>query len=216
MSGDHMVDYLPAIYRGEDFTYRYLSIYNTMFQDMEAAIDDLPRLLDLNSAPPEMLAFLARWLCVDPEEGGGPQSPAAARARGVREHVHPGGVAAPQSASRGSARGLSSILPWTPTTRGAKTLRCTRRLYGDDPYRFFLLLPNDTFSDQRELERFLDRMRELTPAGTTLELVLLKPCVQLDWHTYLGINSQISGYIPAAHQRKSDHPLRHDDRRSGP
>ena len=45
-------------------------------------------------------------------------------------------------------------------------------------------------------------MRELTPAGTTLELVLLKPCVQLDWHTYLGINSQISGYIPAAINEK--------------
>ena len=57
MAGDHMVDYLPAIYREQDFTCRYLSIFNTMFQDMEAAIDELPRLLDAGSAPPEMLEF---------------------------------------------------------------------------------------------------------------------------------------------------------------
>ena len=37
----------------------------------------------------------------------------------------------------------------------------------------------------------------MIPAGTELELVLLKPCVQLDWHTYLGINSRIGSYIPA-------------------
>ena len=40
-------------------------------------------------------------------------------------------------------------------------------------------------------------MGELIPAECTLELVLLKPCVQLDWHTYLGINARIGGYVPA-------------------
>jgi len=45
-------------------------------------------------------------------------------------------------------------------------------------------------------------MRELIPAETTLELVLLKPCVQLDWHTYLGINSQIGSYVQAAIDEK--------------
>ena len=27
--------------------------------------------------------------------------------------------------------------------------------------------------------------------------MLLKPCVQLDWHTYLGINSRIGEYVTA-------------------
>ena len=25
-----------------------------------------------------------------------------------------------------------------------------------------------------------------------------KPCVQLVWHTYMGINAQVGGYVPAA------------------
>ena len=61
----------------------------------------------------------------------------------------------------------------------------------------FVLLPQDTFSTQQEMEHFLRSMEELIPAETELELVLLKPCVQLDWHTYLGINSRIEGYVPA-------------------
>ena len=48
------------------------------------------------------------------------------------------------------------------------------------------------------MERFLEKMRELIPAETELELVLLKPSIQLDWHTYLGINSRIGSYVPAA------------------
>ena len=64
-----MVDYLPAIYQGQDFTYRYLSIFNSMFQDMESAIDSLPRLFDLESAPPELLEYLVNWVCIDPQQG---------------------------------------------------------------------------------------------------------------------------------------------------
>ena len=60
MEGDHMVDYLPAIYQGQDFTYRYLSIFNTLLMGMEADIEALPRQLDPGSASDGMVDFLAR------------------------------------------------------------------------------------------------------------------------------------------------------------
>ena len=44
---------------------------------------------------------------------------------------------------------------------------------------------------------FLVRMQGLIPAGMSLELVLLKQCVQLDWHTYLGINLARGQHVPA-------------------
>ena len=72
-----------------------------------------------------------------------------------------------------------------------------RRLYGEDPYRFFVLLPEDTFAGQREREQFQRDMEEVIPAGMTMQMIQLKPCVQLDWHTYLGINARIGGYVPA-------------------
>jgi len=199
MSGDHMVDYLPAIYQEQDFTYRFLSIFNSMFQDMEDVIDCLPRLLDLDSAPPDMLALLARWLCVDPwdiqEEG------LRERLRHILEEYE---TMYTVEGVRASARRLTgreariiehfSVDPNAPDCRNPELYR---RLYGEDPYRFFLLLEEDTFEDRDSMERFLDRMEDRIPAGTELELVLLKNRVQLDWHTYLGINSRVGGYIPA-------------------
>lgn len=50
MNADHMVDYLPAIYQGQDFTRRFLSIFNSMYADMERRIDSLPALLDYERA----------------------------------------------------------------------------------------------------------------------------------------------------------------------
>lgn len=199
MSGDHMVDYLPAIYQGEDFTYRFLSIFNSMFQDMEAEIDALPRLLDLDSAPRPMLDYLAGWLCVDRAEEGEDlrtllkhileDYEALYTVRGIRASVR-----------RLTGREPRIIEHFTvdPNDPECRNPALYRRLYGEDPYRFFLLLEEDTFASRDSMERFLDRMEDLIPAGTELELVLLKNCVQLDWHTYLGINSRVGDYRQAA------------------
>lgn len=197
-SGDHMVDYLPAIYRDQDFTFRFLSIFNSLFQDMERSIDDLPREFTPESAMPEMLGLLAQWLCVRRAV-----DPAHVRSR---LHELPTGYESMYTAESicKTAALLAGREPWLIehfnvdfNDRECNNPELYRKLYGDDPYRFFLLFPQDTFSSQEEIERFLDWMRDEIPAETELELVLLKPCVQLDWHTYLGINSRIGSFIPA-------------------
>lgn len=199
MEGDHMVDYLPAIYRGQDFTYRYLSIFNSLFQDLEAGLDALPRQLDPASAGDGMAEFLARWLCMEPEKGEENLRDRLPRVLDEYETMYT------VEGVRQTARRLTGQNPWIieyftvdPNDPACRNPALYRRLYGENPYRFFLLLPQGTFARQQEMERFLDRMSQLIPAETEMELVLLKPCIQLDWHTYLGINSRIGDYIPAA------------------
>ena len=199
MEGDHMTDYLPAVYRGQDFTYRYLSIFNTLFQEMEAGIEALPRQLDPASASDGMAAFLARWLCMEPEKG---EEALRSRLPLVLDEYE---AMYTVEGVRRSAQRLTGRKPWIiehfavdPNDPACHNPALYRRLYGEDPYRFFLLLPQGAFAKQQEMERFLERMRQLIPAESEMELVLLKPCIQLDWHTYLGINSRIGDYIPAA------------------
>lgn len=199
MGGDHMVDYLPSIYQGEDFTYRYLSIYNSLFQDMEREIDRIPRRLDIGSADEDMLSFLAHWLCVRPE---GDADQLRTNLSGILDDWE---TMYTVEGIRRSARRLAGREPYVvepfsvdPNDPQCRNPALYRQLYGEAPYRFFLLFPRDTFATQREMERFLDRMGDRIPAGTELELVLLKPGVQLDCHTYLGINSQIESYVPAS------------------
>ncbi len=199
MEGDHMVDYLPAIYQGQDFTYRYLSIFNTLLMGMEADIEALPRQLDPGSASDGMVDFLARWLCMEPEKG---EEDLRARLPRILDEYE---TMYTVEGVRRTAWRLTGRKPWIiehfavdPNSPACRNPALYRRLYGEDPYRFFLLLPQGTFEKQQDMEHFLERMSQLLPAETEMELVLLKPCIQLDWHTYLGINSRIGDYIPAA------------------
>ena len=195
---DHMVDYLPAIYQKQDFTYRYLSIFTAMFQDLEENIELARRQLDPAAADPEMLQYLAHWLCAD---GSLPEEELR---RALPQVIEEYETMYTVSGIQRSVQRLTGQIPWIiehfavdPNDPSCSDPTLYRRLYGDDPYRFFLLLPQGTFSEQRQMERFLEQLEELVPAETTPELVLLKPCVQLDWHTYLGINSSIGEYVTA-------------------
>ena len=195
---DHMADYLPAVYQGQEFTYRYLSIFTAMFQDLEDGVGRIRRQLEPASADPEMLRYLAQWLCADRIESEEELREWLPHAVDEYETMYT------VDGIRRSVERLTGRTPWLvehfavdPNDPECSDPELYRRLYGDDPYRFFLLLPQDTFSEQRQMERFLEQLEELVPAETEPELVLLKPCVQLDWHTYLGINSRIGDYVTA-------------------
>jgi len=70
------------------------------------------------------------------------------------------------------------------------------KLYGKEPYKFFILLDEKTFKNRREADAFLKRLQKVLPAYVEAELILLSNCVYLDYHTYLGINSVIGSYTP--------------------
>lgn len=199
MNADHMIDYLPAIYQEQDFTRRFLSIFNSMYADMERMIDNLPALLDYEHMEGQILRHLANWICV--EHPGNTQE--------VRERIR---TALPDyedlytvEGVRRSIRRLTGQEPIlieyaqvSPNRPDCTDPALYRRLYGDDPYRFFVLLPEDTFQSQKERKQFQQTMEELIPAGIQMQMIQLKQCVQLGWHTYLGVNSRVGGYIPAA------------------
>ncbi len=191
-----MIDYLPAIYRDDAFTKRFLSIYNSIFQDMEDAVEALPRHFSPTSASDEMLDYLARWICIEPGE-----SNIRERLRTALDEYQtmytPEGIKRSVYRLTGHKPLLIEHFTVNPNRKDCRNPALYRRLYGDEPYRFFVLLDEDTFPSRDRMEWFLTRMQELIPAGTELELVLLKQCVQLDWHTYLGINSCVGSYIPA-------------------
>ena len=198
MGGDHMTDYLPAIYQGQDFTRRFLSIFDSMYTDMDRAIDALPGRVDYQHAGGDLLEYLASWVCV--ERRGGEEE--------LRRRIS---TALPDYETlytvegvRRSVRRLTGAEPIliepfqvSPNRPDCRDPDLYRRLYGEDPYCFFVLLPEGTFSSRGEREQFQRDMEAVIPAGMTMQMIQLKPCVQLDWHTYLGINAQIGGYVPA-------------------
>jgi phage tail-like protein len=70
---DSYLAYLPAVYAGDDesrwFLERFLSIFQTDFDELERTIDDVPALFDPEAVPGgAALRFLADWLAL-PLEG---------------------------------------------------------------------------------------------------------------------------------------------------
>ncbi len=196
--GDHMTDYLPAIYQKQDFTYRYLSVFTALYQDLEERIRLSRRQLGPASADEGMLRYLAHWLCADESMSEEELRRTLPQVIDEYETMYTvGGIRRSIERLTGQTPTIIEHFRVDPNDPDCSDPELYRRLYGDDPYRFFILLPQGTFSERQEMERFLEQLEELVPAETTPELVLLKPCVQLGWHTYLGINSRIGEYVTA-------------------
>ena len=206
LCGDHMIDYLPAIYRKEgEFTRRFLSVFDSMFMDMEHSIYELPARFDYENASEEMLRYLAQWMCVDALDG--PEQSLAERIRTAQADYESLYTVAGVKRSVFRLTGKEPLLieraDVDPNRPDCVDSALYRRLYGDDPYRFFLLLPEEAFSGRAQIEAFLTRMKQLIPAGMDFELILLKRCVQLDRHTYLGVNTMVSDYVPVVMDENS-------------
>ncbi len=108
---DSYLDYLPAIYREEakadpncnalcgHFLLRFLSLFESMYQDVEGEISSLPALFDPKATPPEFLGWLAEWLGLELDEAWSEEKQRQILGAIFRLH-----------AERGTADGLRRIL----------------------------------------------------------------------------------------------------------
>lgn len=201
---DHMIDYLPAVYRSSgDFTKRFLSVFDSVSSDMDLAIDSLPGRFDYEKAGGEQLGLLSHWVGTDiyrcPENGREAQTEC------IRDAVSDFADMNSVTGIKRTVKRLCGREPLiienadvNPNNPSCTNPAAYMRLYGDNPFKFYVLLDDDTFSGRDELDRFIEAMEDKKPAHTEMETVLLKKSVTLDRHTYLGINTYISRYTPAA------------------
>lgn len=195
---DHMTDYLPAIYRGDDFTYRFLSIFDSMVSDLEQRIDSVSEELDIDNANDGMLSYFASWLCLEPTSD---RETLQQRMRTALEDYET------MYSVEGIRRTIRRLTGYDaliiegkdvdPNSPNGGESEMLRKLYGDDPYRFFVLISEDAFPTVQAREQMVEQMQRYIPAGVEMELIPLRRGVQLGWHSYLGINSEMEGYVSA-------------------
>lgn len=204
LKSESIMDYLPEVYRAEDgengFMSRYMSIFDSIFFDMDDRIAKLHGSLDYRSAGGEMLKLLAQWLNIEDS--------AYLSEYELRSRI---ASAAAEQRSNGTRRGISrwieneygvkpNIIEYYSVKRminQGKDRETYLRLFGSDPYKFFILLPEKTFDSTHDANIFMEKLRRRVPANTQPEVVLIRQSVILENHTYLGVNSVISGYSKA-------------------
>ena len=205
LSGERMIDYLPEIYREEDgengFLTRFLSIFDSLFFEMDDAIGQFSRSLDYRVARGQMLQYLASWLSIE--------DAAYLSDERLRQKIHD---AISEYRSIGVKRG---IVRWIEREYGVKPniiehfdvrnmiyegkdRETYRRLFGDNPYKFFVIMPEGVFEGQHEANLFMQRLKKRIPAHTEAEIIIAKRNVILENHTYLGENSVLGDFAQAA------------------
>lgn|GEM_PF-348603 len=204
LKSESMMDHLPEPYRAEDgengFMTRFMSIFDSIFFDMDQRIAKARSSLDYRTARGEMLRYLAGWVT--------DETSAYLSDEQLREKIR---HAVSEYRMTGTRRGLSEWISReygvTPNIIEYFSVRklaaeggdreVYQRLFGSDPYKFYILLPEKTFADTREANLFTERLKNRIPAYTEAEVVVLKRNVVLEQHTYLGVNSVLSGYVCA-------------------
>jgi phage tail-like protein len=100
---DTYLEHLPALYQRDpasrDVLARWLTVFESLFDDVQDEIDEVPRLFDPDAAPSAWLSWLAGWLALDVPE----KWPDERRRQAVSD-----GFA--RSGRRGTLRGLREAL----------------------------------------------------------------------------------------------------------
>lgn len=203
ISGDHMFDYLPAIYRRPDadsFLRGFLSIFNTMTGDLEEAIYHVAELFDFERCDDTMLRFLADWLSLEHAdmETEALREEVATAAQKYKMLYTPKAICDQVFSWTGSHPVIIEYFQLRECMKRSENRELYLRLYGENPYKFFVLLGEDAFISKGEVDNFLEKLHRVIPAHVEAELILLKQNIHLDMHTYLGVNTIIGGYAPAA------------------
>ena len=191
------IDYLPQVYRGADsvnsFLARFLSVFQSLYVDLEDHIDQMPTRCDPAVAPPEFLRWLADILAVSDQYLWSEER--------LRQFL--------QSAVgfyriKGTRAALGQVIAFytgeTPLIieqfepasqpiwrQDGGTLR---RLYGSNRYTVTVLLPGRGRSqdDYAKLYKIIETFK---PVDAVCNLVFMNDEIILGQHCYLGMNSKI-------------------------
>lgn len=196
-----LVSYLPEVYQEadtqDDFLTRFLSIFGVFFEDMDQQIESVAKLLDTDINAEEMLRWMSGWLSVEDAALWREDRLRELMRNAVRLYRIRG---TPQSIVEivGIYTGRQPLLVEAIDTilqaeeSSSEIAGGLRRLYGEDPSGFAVLVSEADVPTERsvlELGRILESFR---PAHTTARLVVLRPYIFLDQHTYLGKNTWLS------------------------
>lgn len=193
--------YLPEVYQKEmgndSFLDRYLSIFQSLYDDVADHIRSLADCLEPGMAGPEILSWLARW--VDVEE---PYIWNQEQLRYLLEHV------TEFYEARGTRRGVEMfvelytgsrpfVVEWQDFAgfreKGVQK-ELLEELYEDNQDSFTVLVKEECIPEYKDHQTLIRIIEQIKPVQMELHLIVLKPYIFADGYSYLGVNSVLGQY----------------------
>ena len=186
--GDHFFRTFPQVYQnGNDFFRRYISVFSTMYQEFQEEIDDLPALLDVDTAPPELLPVFASWLGLEIDES-------LFSADELRRLLKIAPALMARKGTRWAVEQVAKLFVDGPVYIVERNLMSfdqdhRETLYGDTPYDVTVMVSCGIDEKLRLRLKFL--IDQFRPVRSRCRIVFLEECGGLDAFTYLDINSSV-------------------------
>ena len=193
------IDYLPQVYRGAEsvnsFLARFLSVFQSIYVDLEDHMDQMPTRCDPAVAPPEFLRWLADLLAVSDQYLWSEERLRLFLQRAVGFYR-----------IKGTRTALREVIAFytgqTPLIiEQFEPASCQiwrrdgaalRRLYGTSRYTVTVLM-DGTGRDQDDYARLYKIIDTFKPVDAICNLVFMHREMILGQHCYLGMNSRIGG-----------------------
>lgn len=183
LPGDTFFHTFPEVYRTNgEFLHRYLSIFSSLYNDLQETIDGLPGLLPINTAPAGLLPIFADWLGIQLDGNFLTESQ-------TRRLLRAAFRLASQKGTRGAVDEVLHILMEEPFYIVER-----RAADGDNPFSFSVLLCRE--SDERLHAQLTFLLGQFKPARTTADIVFLGDYSAMDTHCYLDINAAAARTAP--------------------
>lgn len=190
--------YFPEIYQQDDFFRRYIAVFQSLYLDLESRVDEVPRLLDYESAADDQVETLAGWLGID--TAGGLFGPDQLRSLIRDSQLYQGGKGTRTALEKvvelvcGIRPQIVEYFQWSRLPMPAARRRLYETLYGGDGNTFCVILnmtahPGPLPVSEAQLDRLVEAYSML---GTKHRLVFLRRCSYTDTHCYLDVNSCLS------------------------
>lgn len=192
-------DFLPELYQMQEnsFLERFLGIVQSMYEDMNRRIEEIPGLYYAETAPSELLVWLSQWLTL-PE-------PYLWKEEQLRYLIRRGSELANL---RGTAAYLREILwlytgtepyiieywQWAYEKMNRKRRNAMEQLYGSDSFCVTLVFPQQAVQNQASLAILERLVEQCSPAHLDIRIEILQPYIFLGRHSYLEINSYLKDW----------------------
>lgn len=187
--GDNFFRTLPQVYQTDgDFLERWLSIFSTMYQELQEEIDGIPDLLDIDTAPEALLPMFASWMGLEPGN---------LTMEELRRLLKAAPELLPRKGTRWAVeRVVKLLVPEEVYVVERNLLSPGQRdtLYGSTPYDFTVLLAR---SRDERLQMCLEQLIGwFKPARAQCRIVFLAEAGGLDAFTYMDINGTMLQSAP--------------------
>lgn len=195
---DTFLKYLPSIYtenKEDDFIERFLSIFHTLFMDLEGKIDHVYEYFDPESVRAEFLPWLARMMQINLDYNWSDYQ--------LKELIKQANYL---NKRRGTKEAIKKVVELylqdevfvvenfqiEKELNNPKLKDLYEQLYTKNPYSFTLLIKYKKDLDDTKIKNLKNILEGEKPAHTQINLVILKPWIYLDSYSYLGLNSYLS------------------------